>query len=99
MLLEKADVVIADPPRKGLDQALLAALARSAPDQFIYLSCSADSFVRDGEALLASHRLSLTRLEAYSLFPGTDHVETLALFERSPGTAARRDLELPPRSD
>ncbi len=97
-LLEEADVLIADPPRKGLDQALLDTLARSPPDQFIYLSCSADSFVRDGEALLARRRLSLARLEAYALFPGTDHVEILALFERSPGAAARSNLELPPRS-
>ena len=84
-LLEEADVLIADPPRKGLDETLLGTLERSVPERFIYLSCSADSFLRDAEALLAGRRLRLARLEAYALFPGTDHVEILALFERATG--------------
>ena len=76
-----ADVVIADPPRKGLDPVLLAALAATPPRRFIYLSCGQDSFVSDARALLESGSLRLARLVAYDLFPFTGHVETLACFE------------------
>ncbi len=76
-----ADVVIVDPPRKGLDAELLAALSAAPPEHFVYLSCGLDSFVRDIEALERCG-LGLERVRAFGLFPYTDHVETLALFSR-----------------
>jgi tRNA/tmRNA/rRNA uracil-C5-methylase (TrmA/RlmC/RlmD family) len=82
-LVVESDVVIADPPRKGLDRELLEALVRTPPERFIYVSCDIDSFERDASALLASFRLA--RLEAFDLFPHTEHLETLAIFERPAG--------------
>jgi tRNA/tmRNA/rRNA uracil-C5-methylase (TrmA/RlmC/RlmD family) len=76
-----ADCVIADPPRKGLGASVLAALNEHAPRRFIYVSCGLDSFLRDSESLLQGP-YRLTALEAFALFPFTDHAETLALFER-----------------
>lgn len=73
--------VIADPPRKGLDAGVLAALAQHVPARFVYVSCGLDSFLRDSEMLLQGP-YRLAQLAAYALFPFTDHVETLALFER-----------------
>ncbi|HEX2882520.1 MAG TPA: hypothetical protein VHO25_23530 [Polyangiaceae bacterium] len=78
---QDADCVIADPPRKGLTPGVLAALTQRAPKRFIYVSCGLDSFLRDAEALLQGP-YRLKQLEAYALFPFTEHVETLALFER-----------------
>jgi len=76
---EGADLVIADPPRKGLDRAVLAALNQHKPHVFVYLSCGLDSFLRDEALLAGSYRL--TALDAYAMFPFTEHVETLARFE------------------
>lgn len=81
-LARRADTVIADPPRKGLDADLLSALASEPPSRFIYLSCGLDSYLSDARQLLASG-MRLTQLFAYDLFPFTEHVETLSLFERS----------------
>jgi tRNA/tmRNA/rRNA uracil-C5-methylase (TrmA/RlmC/RlmD family) len=78
-LVSHSDLVIADPPRKGLDPALTSALVATPPARFIYVSCDIDSFLRDVELLKAS--LTLTRLDAYDLFPHTEHLETLAVFE------------------
>jgi 23S rRNA (uracil-5-)-methyltransferase RumA len=75
-----ADCVIVDPPRKGLDAGVLAALDQHAPQRFIYLSCGLDSFLRDAQLLLQG-KYRLTQLEAFAMFPFTEHVETLALFE------------------
>jgi tRNA/tmRNA/rRNA uracil-C5-methylase (TrmA/RlmC/RlmD family) len=77
-----ADVVIADPPRKGLDPGLRAALCDRPPERFIYASCGLESFVRDCSELLASGRMRLVALEGFLFLPYTEHVETLGLFER-----------------
>jgi 23S rRNA (uracil1939-C5)-methyltransferase len=79
-VVAECDLVIADPPRKGLDKALLSALVSAPPERFVYVSCDIDSFERDARELLGPFRL--TSLAAYDLFPHTEHVETLAVFER-----------------
>ena len=78
-----ADVVIADPPRKGLDPELTTTLSEEPPARFIYVSCGLDSFLHDSERLLAPGKLRLTALTAFNLIPFTDHVETVARFEHS----------------
>jgi 23S rRNA (uracil1939-C5)-methyltransferase len=78
-----ASVVIADPPRKGLDPELTRALAADPPARFLYVSCGLESFLTDTRELLANGSLRLTALTAFSLLPFTEHVETVARFERA----------------
>jgi tRNA/tmRNA/rRNA uracil-C5-methylase (TrmA/RlmC/RlmD family) len=78
-LLDGADVVIVDPPRRGLDPPLAEALAARPPGQLLYVSCDLGSLERDVSRLCAGG-LRLVELEAWNLFPFTDHVETLARF-------------------
>src|SRR5690606_7023017 len=54
--LAGAEVVIADPPRKGLDAAVAAALVETPPARLVYVSCDLDSFERDVERLTAGGR-------------------------------------------
>jgi 23S rRNA (uracil1939-C5)-methyltransferase len=77
-----ANVVVADPPRKGLDPELTAWLIEHPPERFIYVSCGLESFLSDAARLTASGKLRLTALAAFNLIPFTDHVETVARFER-----------------
>ncbi len=79
-LVATCDLVIADPPRKGLDAALVAALRKAPPRRFAYVSCDVESFERDAAEL--DQVLRLRSVEAYDLFPHTEHLETLAVFER-----------------
>jgi 23S rRNA (uracil1939-C5)-methyltransferase len=81
--LSGADVVIVDPPRKGLESALLQRLRESPPASLIYISCSLASLAADTGHLTANGALRLRELRAYNLMPYTDHVETLARFERA----------------
>jgi tRNA/tmRNA/rRNA uracil-C5-methylase (TrmA/RlmC/RlmD family) len=76
-----ADVVIADPPRKGLDRALAERLSDEPPGRFVYVSCGLDSFMSDAAFLTASGRLRLSELTAFNLMPYTEHVETVACFD------------------
>jgi tRNA/tmRNA/rRNA uracil-C5-methylase (TrmA/RlmC/RlmD family) len=75
-----AQLVIVDPPRKGLDAALTHRLATCPPEQLIYISCGLPSFHNDLRLLLAGGRLQLAELRAYNLMPFTEHVETVARF-------------------
>ena len=79
--ITKDSVVIVDPPRKGLEPLLLAALGARAPERLLYVSCGLGSFIRDAE-ILVTQGLRLTTATAYDLFPYTEHVETLACFQR-----------------
>ena len=76
-------MVIADPPRKGLDPELTAHLSEQPPARFIYVSCAVESFLSDTAQLLSRGKLRLAGLTAFNLMPFTDHVETVARFERA----------------
>jgi tRNA/tmRNA/rRNA uracil-C5-methylase (TrmA/RlmC/RlmD family) len=75
-------VVIADPPRKGLDPELTEHLSEHPPERFVYVSCGLESLIRDIAALTARGKLRLAALTAFDLLPFTLHVETVARFER-----------------
>jgi 23S rRNA (uracil1939-C5)-methyltransferase len=77
-----AQVVIADPPRKGLDPELTEYLSEHPPERFVYVSCGLESLLRDAAHLTARGGLRLGALTAFNLMPFTEHVETVACFER-----------------
>jgi 23S rRNA (uracil1939-C5)-methyltransferase len=78
-----AQVVIADPPRKGLDPELAEYLSEQAPERFIYVSCGFESFLKDTAQLTSRGKLRLSALTAFNLMPFTEHVETVAHFTSS----------------
>ena len=78
-----AQVVIADPPRKGLDPELTGYLGEQPPERFVYVSCGLESFLRDAKLLTSRGKLRLGALTAFNLMPFTEHVETVARFERA----------------
>jgi len=85
---EDCDVVIVDPPRKGLDAELLTSLCDEPNGALVYVSCGWPAFVAECARLRAAG-WRLVDLEAYALFPFTEHVETLARFTADPGAAPR----------
>jgi 23S rRNA (uracil1939-C5)-methyltransferase len=78
-----AQVVIADPPRKGLDPALIEHLRQHPPERFVYVSCGLESFRDDIARLTGDGKLRLSALSAFNLLPFTEHVETVAVLERA----------------
>jgi tRNA/tmRNA/rRNA uracil-C5-methylase (TrmA/RlmC/RlmD family) len=78
-----AEVLIADPPRKGLDPELLNRLCERPPGRFVYVSCGLESFEQDARRLTATGRVRLHSLTAFDLMPYTGHVETVASFARA----------------
>ena len=76
-------VVIADPPRRGLDPELAEYLSEQPPERFLYVSCALDSLLRDAAQLTSRGTLRLGALTAFNLLPFTEHVEIVARFERA----------------
>ena len=83
LIADGAQVVIADPPRKGLDPELAQYLGEHPPQRLLYVSCGLESLLSDTALLTSQGRLRLTALTAYNLMPFTAHVETVARFERT----------------
>jgi tRNA/tmRNA/rRNA uracil-C5-methylase (TrmA/RlmC/RlmD family) len=72
-------VAYINPPRSGLEAELLVALAGELrPVRVAYLSCSAGTLARDLAAFEARGH-AVDRIVPYDFFPGTHHVECLAL--------------------
>lgn len=114
--LAGAEVLVADPPRKGLDESLLQLLegaaasagggSEGAPGQgeaategvaaaapvasascaalrrFVYVSCGWRAFKTDCARLLGSGGWQLASGTALLFFPGSDAIETVAVFDR-----------------
>jgi 23S rRNA (uracil1939-C5)-methyltransferase len=79
--IDPEGVLIVDPPRKGMDADVLEAIARRPPARLIYVSCGPEALMRQSETLHAAG-LRLREAVVYDLFPYTEHVETLARFDR-----------------
>ena len=77
----QADVVIVDPPRKGLNADTIEALARFAPRRIVYVSCDPATLGRD-TALIKERGYTVKNAMAADLFPRTVHVESIVCLSR-----------------
>ena len=77
-----SQLVIVDPPRKGLDAELTRYLAAQPPEHLLYVSCGVQSLLHDIQELVAGGAVRLVELTAFNLMPFTEHVETVARFVR-----------------
>ena len=75
-----ADLVILNPPRTGLHEAVSTALLPSPVTKILYVSCDPATLARDIRRLSPGYRLREVR--SFDLFPQTAHVETLAVLAR-----------------
>lgn len=80
--LQEADVIIVDPPRKGLEPEFLESLlSYKGPASLIYMSCGWESFKQNAKQLCGAG-WKIKNAEGHLFFPGCNHVETLVLFDR-----------------
>jgi tRNA/tmRNA/rRNA uracil-C5-methylase (TrmA/RlmC/RlmD family) len=75
------DVVVADPPRKGLGRNMVDVLAAHGPARIVYVACDPAALARD-LALFADRGYRLGALRAFDAFPMTHHMESVALLHR-----------------
>ena len=77
----RPDVIVVDPPRKGLNADTIEALDKMSPRRIVYVSCDPATLARD-VALLKQRGYQLKNAQAVDLFPRCAHIETVALLSR-----------------
>lgn len=78
---EPLDAAVVDPPRQGLDVAVIDALVASGPPRLVYVSCDPATLARDVKRL-ARGGYTLDDVQPVDMFPQTYHIETAALLTR-----------------
>lgn len=72
-------LVLVNPPRRGIGKALCDYLSEMAPEFIIYSSCNAQTMAKDF-AHLAGYRVE--KVQLFDMFPHTAHYEVLTLLVR-----------------
>lgn len=93
--VQRTNLMIVDPPRKGLGDKVMHMLEglkekKIGPTRLIYISCGFKAFKRDCEKLVKAN-WTLVHAEVHVLFPGSDHIETLAVFDRTVKKEEKRE--------
>jgi 23S rRNA (uracil1939-C5)-methyltransferase len=76
------DLIVLNPPRKGVKPAALEAVLASGVQKIIYVSCEPTSLARDLDKLVA-HNYRLVRVKPFDMFPQTEEVETVVLLTKT----------------
>ena len=76
---EVPELVLVNPPRRGIGKELCDYLNRMAPGYILYSSCNALSMAKD-LAMLPDYRVE--RVQLFDMFPHTAHYEVLTLLVR-----------------
>ena len=78
----QADVILVDPPRKGLAESFIKASVSMEPKKITYISCNVATMARDIK-LYQELGYELKRVQPVDLFPQTHHVEAVSLLVRA----------------
>ncbi|MBK7967721.1 MAG: 23S rRNA (uracil(1939)-C(5))-methyltransferase RlmD [Bacteroidetes bacterium] len=73
----KPDVIITDPPRAGMHEAVIQRILESGARKVVYVSCNPATQARD--LLLMSEKYEVQKIQPVDMFPHTAHVENIAL--------------------
>lgn len=75
---EKPDLIVLDPPRDGIHPKALEKIGSFKCPRIIYISCKPTSLARD-LVKLQEYGYEVEKVRCVDMFPGTGHVETIAL--------------------
>lgn len=79
----KPNVVVVDPPRKGVDPQGLQSIIELKADRIVYVSCNPATLARDLR-ILEDGGYKTKRVQPVDMFPQTYHVESVTVLDRAP---------------
>lgn len=82
---DRLDIVIVDPPRKGLDEVTKASIALMNPLKIVYVSCNPATLARD-LACFEEYSYQALLVQPVDMFPQTHGIENVALLRRKSAT-------------
>lgn len=77
---QSIDCLLVDPPRSGLDDAMLEAMLKIPMERIIYISCNPATLAKN--LFVLKQVYEVTTIQAFDLFPQTPHVESVVLLTR-----------------
>jgi 23S rRNA (uracil1939-C5)-methyltransferase len=78
---EAWDVVVLDPPRQGCPPAVIAAVfERIRPRKVVYVSCNPEALAAELPSIRKTG-YRVTRVQPVDMFPHTEHIETVMVFQ------------------
>ncbi len=78
----KADIILVDPPRKGLSEQLIQTVNDFDPKKVVYISCDPATLARDCARFAELGWQIADDVQPVDLFPRTAHVETVVLMSK-----------------
>ena len=84
--LPRIDLMVLNPPRKGIKAAALESVLAAGAPRIIYVSCEPRSLARDLDRLVAAN-YRVEQIQPFDMFPQTEEVETLVLLRKNDATA------------
>ena len=80
--LPRCDILVLDPPRKGLDPSVIATILGCPPQVIAYLSCDPSTQARDLKLILAGQAdYAIQLIQPIDFFPQTSHLENLVIIK------------------
>ena len=73
------DVVMVDPPRRGLDNKTIENILKIKPNRFVYISCNPATLIRDLSKVEEVY--DIKEMQPIDMFPFTCHVECIAVLK------------------
>jgi 23S rRNA (uracil1939-C5)-methyltransferase len=80
--ITKPNVIIADPPRAGMNPKTVNDILKLEPEKIVYVSCNPSTQARDIK-LLCEEKYKLVKIQPVDMFPQTYHIENVALLVRN----------------
>jgi 23S rRNA (uracil1939-C5)-methyltransferase len=77
----RPDLIVVDPPRGGLGEAVVRSLAKLEPPRIAYVSCDPSTLARDLQWMI-SFGYRIADAHFIDLFPQTFHIESVFLLAR-----------------
>ena len=78
-IVKRADLILLDPPRTGAGEVVIKQMIKFRPRKIVYISCDPAALARDAKTL-ADVGYKLDHIQAFDLFPMTQHIECVAGF-------------------
>ena len=75
----KPDVIIVDPPRRGLDEKTIENIMKLKTNRVVYISCNPATMVRDLKMM--EDMYEVTKVQPVDMFPFTSHIENISILK------------------